>query len=311
MHTKIRSGKVTVIGAGSVGATSAYAMFIDGAPSEITLIDVSKEKAEGEAMDLEHGMQFVPNTKLTYGTDYKLVKDAEIVVITAGARTKPGQTRLELITTNAGILKNIINQVKKYNKDCILLIVSNPVDILTYLAWKYSGFPRERVFGSGTTLDSARLRYYVGQKIKVHPNSIHAYMLGEHGDSEFPAWSSARVGGVPIADFKEINTQTLHTITESTRKAAYEIIARKGATYYAIGLVVSQLVRAILDDSSSVYPLSVVLKNYHGISDVALSVPAVLKRDGADVKFELPLSTKEKKQFVSSARVLHTLIQSL
>ena len=284
------NGKVVVIGAGFVGATSAYAMFIDGAPSEIVLLDVNKEKAEGEAMDLEQGMQFVPGTKLSYGSDYALVRNAEVVVITAGARTKPGQTRLELISVNAQILKTIIQNIKKYNKDCCLLIVTNPVDVLTYLAVRYSGFSYDKVFGSGTTLDSARLRYFLGQKLRVHPSSIHAYMLGEHGDSEFPAWSSARVGGVPVLEMEGLDRAILNRLADNTRRAAYEIVARKGATYYAIGLVVAQLVRAILDDSNTIFPLSVYLKKYHGVSDVTLSVPVVLNRSGAHIRFQLPLS---------------------
>ena len=223
--------KVAIVGAGFVGSTSAYACLIDGAASEIALIDVSREKAEGEAMDLQHGLPFKPNVKITFGDKYDLCKDAEIVVICAGAHQKPDETRLELVNKNATIFKQMIPGITNHNKGCILLVVSNPLDVLTYLALKYSKFPRNRVFGSGTILDTARFRYLLSQHFEVSPNSVHAYVLGEHGDSSFPVWSSANIAGVNLKHMKKYSKKVMYEIYQKTKSAAYEVIARKGATY--------------------------------------------------------------------------------
>lgn len=304
----IQPGKVVVIGAGFVGSTAAYAMLIEGVAREIVILDIHKEKAEGEALDLEHGMQFVPGAKMSFGTDYKLVKGAQIVVITAGANQKPGQSRRDLFVINANIVKSIVKSVVAVNKECIILMVTNPVDALTYVAWKASGLPRERVFGSGTTLDTARLRYYLGEIVGVHPQGVHAYMLGEHGDSEFPGWSAASVGGVDLQKSKVWNKVKMEQAAEKTKRAAYEIISRKGATYYAIGLVIARLIRDILDDAHSIMPLSMVLKGEYGMSGVSLGVPAVLGASGAQIKQELPLNAAEKKKLQNSANIIKELI---
>lgn len=307
----VMTGKVAIIGAGFVGSTAAYALMIDGVASEIALIDVHKEKAEGEAMDLEHGMQFVPRTKITFGNDYKLCKDAEIIVICAGAHQKEGETRLDLVQKNAAIFKEMIPSIMKHNKDCILVIVSNPADILAYLTIKYSKLPWTRVFSTGTSLDTARLRFMLGEYYGVDPTSVHAYMLGEHGDTEFPCWSTANIAGIPLENFEKYNKKEMSKIYDQTRKAAYEVIARKGATYYAVGLVIARVVRVILTDKNVVMPVSTLLKNYHGVSDVCLSIPCVLNRKGIKKQLMLPLNAAEEKALKHSADTLKEYISKV
>lgn len=307
----IQPGKVVVVGAGYVGSTAAFAMLMDGVAREIVLLDVHKEKAEGEALDLEHGMQFVQGAKLRYGSDYSLVRGAQVVVITAGANQKSGQTRRELFQQNAAIVKSIVTQVKRYNRQCLIVMVTNPVDALTYVAWNTSGFPRERVFGTGTTLDTARLRFYLGELIGVHPQGIHAYMLGEHGDSEFPAWSVASVAGVPLQKMNKWNATKMQRAADKTKNAAYEIIARKGATYYAIGLVIARVVRDILDNAQSILPLSVILKGEYDVQNVSLSVPVVLGSKGIRLADKLALNPKEQRQLKASAKIIRGLIDKL
>ena len=304
-----RTSKVAIIGAGFVGSTAAYALLIDGAASEIALIDVNREKAEGEAMDLQHGLQFKPSTKVSFGNNYGLCKDAEIVVITAGTHSKPGETRLDLVKKNSGMLREIIPKITKHNKDCILLIVTNPLDVLTYLALKYSKFPKNRVFGSGTILDTARFRYLLGEYFEVSPNSVHAYIIGEHGDSSFPVWSTANIAGVNLRHFKKYNKKAMDKIFLKTKNAAYEIVARKGATYYAIGLGIAKIVRAVLSNQNEVLALSSYLENYNGISDVCLSVPAIVNRDGIKEHVSMPLNPAEKKQLKKSASVIRGVIK--
>ena len=304
-----RTSKIAIIGAGFVGSTAAYACLIDGAASEIALIDVNKEKAEGEAMDLQHGLQFKPNVKVNFGSSYELCKDAEIVIITAGAHQKPGETRIDLVNKNSAIFKQMIPQITRYNKNCILLIVSNPLDVLTYLALKYSKFPKNRVFGSGTILDTARFRYMLAEYFKVSPNSVHAYILGEHGDSSFPVWSTANIAGVNLKNFKNYSKKAMDKIYLETKNAAYEVIAKKGATYYAIGLGIAKIVRAVLSGQNEVLALSSYLKNYHGVSDVCLSVPTVINREGIKEHIVLPLNSLEKKQLRKSANVVKGVIK--
>ena len=305
-----RTSKVAIIGAGFVGSTAAYALLIDGAASEIALIDVNKEKAEGEAMDLQHGLQFKPDTKISFGSDYVLCKDAEIVVICAGAHQKPKETRLDLVKKNSAILKDMIAKIARHNKDCIILVVANPLDVLTYLALRYSKFPKSRVFGSGTILDTARFRYLLGEYFEVSPDSVHAYIMGEHGDSSFPVWSTANIAGVNLQQFRKYNKKAMKKIAYETKNAAYEIIAKKGATYYAIGLGIARIVRAILSDKNMVLVLSTYLKNYHGVSDVCLSVPCVVNRNGIKEQIVMPLNALEKKQLKKSASVVKGIIKS-
>ncbi|MBI1934815.1 L-lactate dehydrogenase [Candidatus Woesearchaeota archaeon] len=303
------TSKVAIVGAGFVGSTAAYALLIEGAASEIALIDVNREKAEGEAMDLQHGLQFKPNVRVSFGSSYELCKDAEIVVITAGAHQKPGETRIDLVKKNSAIFKEMIPQITKHNKECILLVVSNPLDVLTYLALKYSKFPKNRVFGSGTILDTARLRYLIGQHFGVSPNSVHAYIMGEHGDSSFPVWSSANIAGVHLSHFKKYNKKAMDKIYQKTKSAAYEIIAKKGATYYAIGLGVSKIVKAVLSDQNEVLALSSYLKGYHGVSDVCLSVPCIVNRNGIKEQILMPLNSLEKRQLKKSASLIKNILK--
>ncbi len=303
--------KVAIIGAGFVGSTAAYALFIDGVAEEIALVDVNKEKAKGEALDLVHGNLFTPYTKVKYGSSYKLCKDADIIVITAGAHQKPGDTRLDLTKTNAKILKSIITGIKEYNKTAIILLVANPLDVLTYLALKWSKFPKNRVFGTGTTLDTARFRHLLGDYYNINPRSVHAYILGEHGDSEFPVWSSANIAGIRLKDFDKYNKKELDKLFIKTKNAAYEIINTKGATYYAIGLAVRDIVRSILTDQHKVYPVSSLIENYYGVNNVCLSIPCVLGRKGIIEKIKLHLDDNEKKMLKNSASVLNKTIKQV
>lgn len=303
--------KVAIVGAGFVGSTAAYSLLIDGAASEIALIDVSRQKAEGEAMDLKHGLQFTSNVKVTYGTDYRLCNDAEIVILTAGAHQKPGESRLDLVKKNSAIFKSMIPQIARHNKDCILLVVSNPLDILTYLALKYSKFPKSRVFGSGTILDTARFRYLIGEHFEVSPNSVHAYILGEHGDSSFPVWSTANIAGVNLKYFRRYSKSAMDKVYSGVKNAAYEIIAKKGATYYAIGLGITKIVRSILSNQNEVLALSSYLDNYHGISGVCLSVPAIVNRNGIKEQILMPLNSLEKRQLRKSASTIKNVIRQI
>lgn len=304
-----KPSKVAIIGAGFVGATAAYALMIEGVANEIALIDINKEKAEGEALDLKHGLQFVSTTKITYGNDYSLCKNSDIVVICAGAHRGKEKTRLDLIGKNAAIFKQIIPKIAKHCPNAVLLIVTNPVDVLTYLSIKYSKFPKERVIGSGTLLDTARLRYWLSQHFKVSPQHIHAFVLGEHGDSEFPVWSAASISGKPLSEFPEYNVKALNAAFEKTKKSAYEIVSKKGATYYAIGLAITQIVRSILGDRNDVLPVSTLIKDYYGTSNVCLSMPCVINRKGAARQIKLKLNKNERKALQKSARILRDCIK--
>lgn len=303
--------KVAIIGAGFVGSTAAYALFIDGVAEEIALIDIHKEKAKGEALDLVHGNLFTPYTKVTYGNSYKLCEDADVIVVTAGAHQKPGQTRLDLTKLNAKILKGIISGIKEYNKKGIILMVTNPLDVLTYLATKWSKFPKGKVFGTGTTLDTARFRHLLGNYYNINPKSVHAYILGEHGDSEFPVWSSANIAGIRLKDYSKYDKKKLDKLYDQTKNAAYEIINTKGATYYAIGLVVKDIVRAILTDQHNVYPVSTLIDNYYGVKDVCLSVPCVLGQKGIIEQIKIHLDDTEKKMLRKSAATIKKYIKQV
>jgi L-lactate dehydrogenase len=303
--------KIAIVGAGFVGSTAAYSLLINGVAEEIALVDIHREKAHGEAMDLEHGMQFVPNCKISYSNKYNVCKDADIIIVCAGAHQKPGETRLDLVQKNAAIFKEMIPNITKHNKECVFLIVSNPVDVLAYLTIKYSKFPANKVIGSGTTLDTARFRHLLGKYFKVNPASVHAYILGEHGDSEFPVWSTANVAGIHISKLKGYDKKKINKIFNDTKKAAYEVIAKKGATYYAIGLAVTKIVKAILSDQNTVLPVSSLLRNYNGVSDVCLSVPCVLGKNGVKKQLLMPFNKEEKIYFNKSAEILKSYIRKV
>ncbi len=310
MHHKC-GAKVSIVGAGFVGSTAAYAMLLQRVCNEIVLIDVNKQKAEGEAMDLKHGLGFVENTKITFGDDYSLIKGSDVVVITAGANQKPGQSRMDLIKTNAAIFKQIIPQIVKHAPNAVLLIVTNPVDVMTFLALKYSKLPATKVFGSGTCLDTARFRELLGEKLDVDPRSVHAYILGEHGDSEFPVWSSATIGGIHVSEFPGFNKTIAHYTFQHTRNAAYEIISRKGATYYAIGLTIAAIVRSIISDDKEVVAVSTFIRNYYGANNVCLSVPCIVGESGIVKQLFPKLDKTEQLALRKSAAAIKQAISEV
>lgn len=296
--------KVSVIGCGNVGATASYAMLIDGTPTDLALIDRHKEKAEGLLLDFEHSLPFWQYTKITASDDYAACKNSHLIVVTAGARQEEDETRLQLIDKNRKIFKETIPAVAKYAPDAILLIITNPVDILTYEALKLSGFPENRVFGSGTMLDTARFRFHISEQLCLNPKSIQAYILGEHGDSSFPVYSSANVAGKPLRDFPGFTEDIAKKCYENTKNAAYRIIHDLGFTCYSIGTIIKEIMTHIFQHSRIVVPLSVRLKNYYGHSDVALSVPCVLDNDGVSDVIELPLDKTEQEMLDKSVRAL-------
>lgn len=293
--------KVAIIGAGFVGSTTAYALMIDGAVSEIALIDVRKDKVEGEALDLAHCMQFTQKTTIIAGDSFELVKDAEVIIITAGIAQKKDQTRSALLETNVQIFKQIIPEIIRHNDKGILLVVSNPLDVLTYLTLKLSGLSSCKVLGSGTVLDTARLRYLTGQFFNVSPKDITAYILGEHGDAEFAWWSRASIAGVPLHLIDGYSPQMLATICEQTKNAAYDIIAKKGATNYAIALALTKIVKAILQDQSRVFTVSSYLEDYQGLDDVCLSIPTIVRKNGICQRLPIDLSKDEKEKMQRAA----------
>ena len=290
--------KIVIVGAGLVGSTAAYTLMIDGSADELALVDVCKEKAEGHAMDMSHGTEFVPSVKLSSCDDYSVCKDADIIVICAGTARKPGQSRLDLIHTNAGILKDIISNIKEVNTGCILLIVSNPVDILTYLAIKESGFPANKVIGTGTMLDTARFKFLLSEHFKVASTKVDVFVLGEHGATAFPYLSHAKIDGKPL-------TEAVSKIFDKTKEVAAEVIEKKGATCYAIALCISKLARTILTDKEEVLPVSTL------VDDVCLSVPCIINKDGIKEKIKLELNDEEKKNFDISKKALKEVIDNI
>ncbi len=305
--------KVAVIGCGFVGAASAFAIMESGLFSEMVLIDANKEKAEGEALDISHGLPFSKPMQI-YAGDYQDIADASVIVVTAGAGQKPGETRLDLVKKNVGIFGSIIPQIAEVNKDAIMLIVANPVDVLTYTAWKLSGYPENRVFGSGTTLDTARFKYLLGQHLSVDSRSVHAFIIGEHGDSEIAAWSSANVSGIPIHDFCEMrghfeHEKAMKEIAENVKNSAYEIIEKKGATYYGIAMSVRRICEAIVRDEKTILPVSSIQHDNHGISDVALSMPAIVGKNGVEGTVPISLNEDEERALKLSADTLKGVIR--
>ena len=305
--------KVAVVGCGFVGSASAFALMESGLFSEMVLIDVNKDKAEGEALDISHGLPFAKPMSI-YAGDYKDAADAAVLVVTAGAGQKPGETRLDLVKKNIGIFKSIIPEIAKYNKEGILLIVANPVDILTYAAAKLSGFPENRVFGSGTVLDTARFKYLLGEHLDIDSRSVHAFIIGEHGDSEIAAWSSANVSGIPINDFCEMrghfeHEKSMNEIAENVKNSAYGIIEKKGATYYGIAMSVRRICEAIIRDEKSILPISSIQHGDFGIDDIALSMPAIVGRNGVEGAVPIKLSDQEKEALKASAETLKEVLK--
>ena len=308
--------KVAIVGAGNVGTTFAFSLMISGLAREIVLIDREAKKAEGECMDLCHGLSFSHPAKI-YGGGYEACEDAQLVVITAGARQKPGQTRLELVQQNTEIFKDIIPKITSRAKDAVLLIVTNPVDILTYVTLKISGLPTNQVMGSGTTLDSSRFRFLISEHCGVDARNVHAYIIGEHGDTELPVWSHANIAGMVLSQYCSVCgrgcefKEELGKIFEEVKNAAYRIIEYKGATYYAIALALVRIAGAILRDENSVLPVSSLINDYYGASDVCLSLPSIVNKTGIVKVLPLELSGEEQEQFKHSAQTLKDIIGKL
>lgn len=309
------SRKVAIVGTGFVGTSIAYAMINQGITNELVLIDVNHEKAEGEALDLLDGMAWGEENIAVKSGDYTECADANLVVITAGINQKPGQTRLDLVKTNATIMREIVVQIMNAGFDGILVIASNPVDILTYIAWQTSGLPNNRVIGTGTTLDTTRLRKEIALKLQVDPRSVHGYVMGEHGDSEVAVWSHTTVGGKPILELVESDSRLtkgeLTIIAEKVKNAAYEIIDRKKATYYGIGMSTTRIVKAVLNNEQAVLPVSAYLSNQYSQKDIFTGVPSVVDENGVREIIELAITDEEQESFNRSVSELQAVLDTV
>ena len=304
--------KVVIIGCGFVGAACSFSIMQSGLFSEMVLIDSDRAKAEGEALDISHGVPFSKPIKI-YAGDYSDIKDASLVIVTAGANQKQGETRLDLVKKNISIFKSIIPEITKQNFQGILLIVANPVDILTSVALKLSGFPKNRVFGSGTVLDTARLKYELGKHLNVDSRSVHAFIIGEHGDSEIAAWSSVNISGVPLSKFCEMRgycdqENDMKRIAEDVKNSAYEIISKKKATYYGVAMAVKRICEAIIRDEKSILPISSMMNGEFGIKDISLSMPAIIGKDGVESIVPIQLNEKEILKLQESAKALQDVL---
>jgi len=307
--------KVVVIGAGAVGSTFAYTLMQSGLAHDIVLVDADRARAEGEALDMNHGLFFAPPVEIRAG-GYEECADASVVVVTAGARQKPGQTRLDLVSENVRICRQIVEAVGRHTEDAVILMVTNPVDVLTYFALKYSGLPRERVLGSGTVLDSARFRYLLSRHYKVDPRNVHAYIVGEHGDSEVALWSMAHIGGLPLKLYcamcdSQIAPPDHDGILKEVRGSAYHVIESKGATYYAVSLALARIVGAILRDESSVLTVSTMLDELYGVRDISLSMPCVVDRSGVSRVLRADFTAQEVEGLRDSAKALRKVIDEV
>lgn len=312
----IENSKVTIVGAGSVGSSAAYAALIRGSARHVALYDIATQKVEAEVLDLAHGTQFTGSSDITGGSDVAVVEGSHVVVITAGAKQDPGQTRIELAGVNAGIIRKMMPQLLEAAPDAIYVIVTNPCDVLTVLAQEETGLPPERIFASGTVLDTSRLRWKLAERAGVSTSSVHAYIVGEHGDTEFPLWSKATIGTVPILDWvtprgDRMTVEELDRIAVDVRDSAYKVIQGKGATNYAIGLSSARIIEAILNDEHAVMPVSPVLHDFHGVDGVALSVPSVVSAAGAVPVRETQFDGHELELFHRSAGALRQVAESL
>lgn len=311
----INDRKVAIIGCGFVGSSSAFALMQSGIFSEMVLIDVDRNRAEGEALDISHGVPFASPMKI-YAGDYSALGDAAMVVVTAGAAQKPGETRLDLVNKNVAIFKSIIPQIRESGFSGVLLIVSNPVDVLTYAAVQMSGLPEAKVIGSGTVLDTARLRYMLGEHVDVDPRDVHAYVMGEHGDSELVAWSSATVAGVPLSEFCELHGHYQHReaearIAEDVKNSAYTIIEKKHATYYGVAMAVRRICTAVMRDEDCVLPVSSLMVGEYGLSDLCISMPTIVGRNGVVARVPVSINDDEEKELQKSAAALKAIIEKV
>ncbi|HEX5748649.1 MAG TPA: L-lactate dehydrogenase [Archangium sp.] len=308
--------KIAIIGAGAVGATIAYATMIRGVAKQLALYDINRAKVDAEVLDLNHGLQFVPMATLVGSDDIGVCAGADVVVITAGAKQKQGQTRMELAGANVEMCRSLVPRLLKVAPDALLLVVTNPVDVLTYVVQKLSGLPSRRVFGSGTVLDSSRFRFLIARHLNVAVQNVHAFIAGEHGDSELPLWSSATVGAVPLKQWSapghsRLTDEDRTRIFDDVRNAAYQIIRGKGATNYAIGLATAQILEAVLYDENRVLPVSSRLDGYLGIGDVCMSVPSIVNRSGVETVLEVPLDDTEREGLRRSADTIRQAIRTL
>ncbi len=312
----INPRKVAIVGMGNVGASCAFALMQKKLYSEMVLINRSRDKAEGEAMDLSDGLPYVGSMKI-YAGDYEDAADASLIVITSGAAQKPGETRLDLVSRNAVIMKGIIEQIKATSFEGILLIVANPVDILTHLAQQYSGYPESRVFGSGTVLDTARLKDEIARYLSVDARNVHTMIVGEHGDSEVPLWSITNIAGVEITEFASLrghargHAAAMQQLYENVRDSAYRIIERKGATYYGIAMAVTRIASALVHDEHAVLPVSVPMHGEYGIEGVHLSIPAIIGVSGVEAVVPLRLNGEELAKLRDSGDALKELIEQV
>jgi L-lactate dehydrogenase len=311
-----RVSKIAIVGAGAVGATIAYASMIRGVARQFALYDINRAKVDAEVLDLNHGLQFVPMATLEGSDDIGVCAGADVVVITAGAKQKPGQTRMELAGANVELCRTLVPKLLTVAPNALLLVVTNPVDVLTYVVQKLSGLPSKRVFGSGTVLDSSRFRFLLARHLNVAVQNVHAFIVGEHGDSELPLWSSATVGGVPLLQWAgpgraKLPEEDRNHIFDNVRNAAYQIIRGKGATNYAIGLATAQILEAVLNDEQRVLPVSSRLDGYLGISDVCMSVPSIVNRSGVEATLEIPMNEPERESLRRSADTIRNTIRTL
>ncbi len=307
--------KVGIVGCGHVGATIAYTLMESGMFTEMALVDINEAKARGEAMDLNHCLPFLSPMQI-YQSSYVGLEDASIVILAAGVNQKEGETRPELLHRNVRIFQGIVERITEVNRDCILLVVTNPVDILTYVTLHLSGFPASRVIGSGTVLDTARLKYLVGSKLKVDSRNVHSFIIGEHGDSELAVWSSANVSGIDINDYCPIcdncsNMTELYGLFDYVKNSAYEIIKNKGATYYAIAQATKRIIKSIVNDENTILPVSTLVSGHYGINNLCMSVPAVIGRGGVEHVLDIPLNDDERRNLEHSAQTLNELVESL
>ncbi len=315
MEKQMNPRKAAVIGCGFVGSAIAFALMQSRLFSEMALLDADADKADGEAMDIAHGVPFAGQMKI-YAGNYEDIADAAIIIVTAGANQKPEETRLDLVHKNVAVYRNIIHQIAGQGFEGILLVVSNPVDILTYAAVKLSGFPEQRVIGSGTVLDTARLKYALSEHLGVDSRNLHSFIIGEHGDSEIAAWSSTNVSGIPLDDFCEMrghfnHAQAMRQIAEEVKNSAYEIIEKKGATYYGIAMSVKRICESIVRDEKSILPVSSVMHGNYGIDGIALSMPAIVGSDGVENHVPISLNEKEIESLRHSAETIREIVSGL
>jgi L-lactate dehydrogenase len=316
MESNWKSRKVVVVGAGAVGSTFAYALAQKGLAEEIDLIDHNPDLAQGQVLDLAHGLPYYPSVQIRVGSQQDYA-DAQVIVITAGSKQAPGESRLALLKRNAGIVESIVDEIVGQQSQAVILLATNPVDILTYVALKRSGWDKGRVIGSGTVLDSARFRYLISQHCGVDVSNVHAYFLGEHGDSEFPAWSMTHIGGVSIDDYCPLCNKCdnwnleRERIVRTVKESAYHIINYKGATYFAIGMALVRIVGTILQDQRSVLPVSTLLEGEYGLKDVCLGIPCVVGQGGVRQIVEAPLLPVEQEALQKSASILQKSLNEL